>query len=57
MRKSLGEILGKGEFGVEVGKKLGVSNGGNTRHGRQAGTRSEFDPCGNVGGLVSPDVV
>jgi hypothetical protein len=40
-----------------VSEKLGVSNGGNTRHGRQAGTGSEFDPCSNAGGLVSPDVV
>jgi hypothetical protein len=40
-----------------VGEKVGISNGGNTRHGRQVGTGAELDSCGDAGGFVSPDVV
>ena len=46
-----------GEFGVEVDEKLGVSNGVNTRQGRQNGIGPEFDLGRNKGGLVRPDVV
>ena len=40
-----------------MGEKVGISNGGNTRHGRQVGTGAELDSCGDAGGFVNPDVV
>ena len=40
-----------------MGEKFVIINWGNTRHGRQVGTGTELDPCGNAGGFVSPDVV
>ena len=38
-----------------MGEKFRISNGGDTRHGRQVGTGVELDPCGNAGGFVSLD--